>query len=96
MCPQRFKRARVPRPTLLIIMVGMLEACMEVTTETGMTGDRRRPSRPKYTTKRKKPEKKKKRVKLYLYGQDSIKLWKFHLPSKKFLNVILLGVKPEM
>lgn len=61
-----------------------------------MTGDRRRPSRPKYTTKRKKPEKKKKRVKLYFYRQDSIKLWKYRLPSKKFLNVILLGGKPDM
>lgn len=48
-------------------MVGMLEACMEVTTETGMTGDRRRPSRPKYTTKRNKPEKIKKRGSNYTY-----------------------------
>lgn len=42
-------------PTLLIITVGMLEACKKMTTEMGVTGDRRRPNRPKYTTKRKIP-----------------------------------------
>lgn len=52
----RLKRAKdVSSPTLLTAIVGMLEACMKVTTEIGVTGDRRRPNRPKYTTRSKKP-----------------------------------------
>lgn len=38
-----------------MMMAGMLEACMVVTTDMGVTGDSRRTTRPKYTTKNRIP-----------------------------------------
>lgn len=58
-------------PTLLTAIVGMLEACRKVTTETGVTGDRRRPNRPKYTTSSKKPAMgNKRRLQLWLNNRQ--------------------------
>lgn len=38
-----------------MMMAGTLEACMEVTTDMGVTGDSTRTSRPKYTTRNRRP-----------------------------------------
>lgn len=42
-------------PTLPMMMAGMLEACMEVTTDMEVTGDSTRTRMPKYTTRNRRP-----------------------------------------
>lgn len=48
-------RLGLSSPTLPMMMAGMLEACMEITTDMGVTGESRRTSKPKYTTRNRKP-----------------------------------------
>lgn len=48
-------RLGLSSPTLPMMMAGMLEACIEVTTDMGMTGDSRRTSKAKYTNRNRRP-----------------------------------------
>ena len=41
--------------TLPMMMAGILEACMDVTTDMGVTGDSARTRRLKYTTRNRRP-----------------------------------------